>query len=168
MIQISIRDVALLWAPLLKITGKLDQSADSALYSWLCFHVTMWRLMCVIHQSKTGPTAAPQIQTKEKPLWLLFLETCWFQVTVKEHFLSNHLFMCRETSHRCIHEYQFTASSFISKWINANRTTINKDVSTHTAESRLHSVCTHCSVMSQWNTCLCFFTGCYMDSFMWL
>lgn len=66
MIQISIRDVALLLAALLKITGTLDQSADAALYSWLCFHVTT--LMFVIHQSKTGPTAAPHPDQRKAAL----------------------------------------------------------------------------------------------------
>lgn len=67
MIQIRIRDVALLLEPLLEITGTLDQSADAALHSRLCFHVTT--LMFVIHQSKTGPTAAPQVQTKGNSSW---------------------------------------------------------------------------------------------------
>lgn len=66
------------------------------LYSWLCFHVTT--LMFVIHQSKTGPTAAPQIQTKGKQLWLQFLETWWFQVKVKELFCPI-IVLCAEKHH---------------------------------------------------------------------
>lgn len=160
MIQISIRDVALRLVPLLEITGTLDQSADAALYSWLCFHVTT--LTFVVHQSKTGPTAAPQIQTKGKQLWLQFLETWWFQVKVKEHFLSNHRFMCRETSHKCVHEYRFTASLFISKSINANRTTINNNPLTQLSPNCIHyarvvlwcvSVCAYLQDVTRINLC---------------